>query len=63
MNYETFNMNLFCAEVIEKSKIVQKSYFINDAVINKNDISRMFTISVESNDQHIFNLAGDGPYC
>ena len=60
MNYETFNMNLFCAEIIEKNKIVQKSYFINDAVVNKNDISRMFTISVESNGQHIFNLAGDG---
>ena len=60
MNYETFSMNLFCAEIIEKNKTIHKSYFINDAVINKNDISRMFTISVESNDQHIFNLSGDG---
>jgi NAD+ kinase len=60
MQYETLNVGLFCAEIFDKDNIIYKGHFINDAVISKNDISRMFSISVESSGQHIFNLAGDG---
>ena len=60
MKYEMLTIGLFSAEIYDKNKVVYKGHFINDAVINKNDISRIFTLSVETNGQHIFNLAGDG---
>ncbi len=34
--------------------------FLNDAVVGKGDISRMFQISVYANENHIYNLTGDG---
>ncbi len=33
---------------------------LNDLVINNNQISRMLTLSVESEGEHIYNLSGDG---
>ena len=33
---------------------------MNDVVVNNNLISRMLTLSVESEGEHIYNLAGDG---
>lgn len=35
-------------------------YFLNDAVISKNHIARMFSISLEANSEQIYNLSGDG---
>ncbi len=51
---------LYLVEVISKGKVTRKSYFINDVVINKNDISRIFSLSVETNEEAIFNISGDG---
>lgn len=44
----------------KKDKPTFKGYFLNDAVVNNNQISRMLTLSVESEGEHIYNLAGDG---
>ncbi len=37
-----------------------KSYFVNDAVISKNNISRMFSLHVEVNEEYVYQLSGDG---
>jgi NAD+ kinase len=57
--YELIKTSLFSIEVIENKKI-RKEYFLNDAVFTKNEIARMFTLSVSSNNQHIYDLSGDG---
>ncbi len=37
-----------------------KSYFINDLVMSKNDISRLFELSVSADEEHIYDISGDG---
>ena len=58
--FETIKMPLFRVEVFEKNKCIFKSYFMNDAVVNKIDISRIFTLNIEANDQQIYSVSGDG---
>ncbi len=43
----------------EKQKPITLN-FLNDAVITKSGISRMFDLELESNGESIYNLAGDG---
>ncbi len=57
---EIIKINLFSATVLSGAKIIDKSYFVNDAVVGKSNISRMFTLCVETEDDLIFNLSGDG---
>ena len=57
---EIYKENLFKVEIWEKDQLRQKGFFLNDAVISKNEISRMFTLSIDSNDEHVCNLSGDG---
>jgi NAD+ kinase len=61
-NYEITTLSLYQVEVFEKRKNEPKfkGYFLNDVVINNNQISRMLTLSVESEGEHIYNLSGDG---
>lgn len=61
-DYELTSLNLYQVEVFskKKDKPTFKGYFLNDVVINNNQISRMLTLSVESEGEHIYNLAGDG---
>ncbi|MCB9060424.1 MAG: NAD(+)/NADH kinase [Halobacteriovoraceae bacterium] len=58
--YTIHKHSLYQAKVIKRNKTIYKSIFVNDAVLNKHEISRMFTVNVEINDEHIYNLAGDG---
>lgn len=51
---------LFKAIVRSQGKKVFEGRFLNDAVVNKNDISRMFTLNVECEEQNIYQLSGDG---
>jgi NAD+ kinase len=51
---------LFKVSVHKNKKQIDKKYFINDIVFNKNNIARMLTLSVSSNNEHIYNLSGDG---
>lgn len=51
---------LYKVQVTKGRKKLFESHFLNDLVINKNDISRMFSLSVENEEEHIFNLSGDG---
>lgn len=58
--YELFKKSLYLCEVKRKDKTISKEYFFNDIVFSKNDIARMFTLSLEAQEQHIYNLTGDG---
>jgi NAD+ kinase len=61
-NFKTTILCLYQVEVFskKKEKAVFKGYFLNDVVVNNNLISRMLTLTVESEGEHIYNLAGDG---
>lgn len=58
--YDVFKKSLYLCEVKKNNETITKEYFFNDVVFSKNDIARMFTLSVEAQDQHIYNLTGDG---
>jgi len=51
---------LSSVSIMKKNKVLSKDFFFNDAVFTKNDIARMFTLGVEANNEHIYNLTGDG---
>lgn len=59
---KTTSLSLYQVEVFTKKqkKPSFTGYFLNDVVINNNQISRMLTLSVESEGEHIYNLSGDG---
>ncbi|MBC7539859.1 MAG: NAD(+)/NADH kinase [Bacteriovorax sp.] len=61
-DYQITQLCLYQVEVFsqKKEKPTFKGYFLNDVVVNNNQISRMLTLSVESEGEHIYNLAGDG---
>lgn len=53
--YSINKRQLYKLEVNKKSY-----YFLNDVVFSKNDIARMFSLSVEADKEHIYDLSGDG---
>lgn len=57
---EVTKVPLFKVEIKKRNKVVQRGHFINDVVINKNDISRIFTLNVECNGESLYNISGDG---
>ena len=59
-NFEIAKLQLYKVTVTKRDKEIYKGNFINDVVINKNNISRMFTLSVECDSELIFNVSGDG---
>lgn len=58
--YQTFNKQSFRVEIHRNGKIVAKNVFINDAVISKNNIARMFDLTVSCDQSKVFNISGDG---
>lgn len=58
--YETIRKHLFCITLRQDGKELEREYFFNDVVFNKNEIARMFTLSVFSEDEHVYDLSGDG---
>jgi len=58
--FKTNQLPLFKVEVHRGKETIFKSHFVNDAVINKNDISRMFTMSLETNEEQVTIFSGDG---
>jgi len=59
-NYEITKLQLYRVNVTKKGKNIFKANFLNDVVVNKNNISRMFTLTVECESELIFNVSGDG---
>lgn len=58
--FEVRRKHLFCVKLSEAGREVEREYFFNDVVFNKNEIARMFTLSVASDDEHVYDLSGDG---
>lgn len=58
--YKLTSLPLYQVEVTRKNKVTFKGTFLNDLVINNNLVSKMLTLSVESEGEHIYNLSGDG---
>lgn len=56
--FNVMKKNLFSVSI--DGKKAEKSLFFNDIVFSKNDIARMFSISVEADHEHIYDLSGDG---
>ena len=54
------NISLFKVTINGKKYSDTSGFFVNDAVVNKSDISRIFTLSVDANEEHIYDLSGDG---
>jgi NAD+ kinase len=58
--FETTRKQLYNLEIYRNNQLRDSGIFFNDAVFNKNDIARMFTLCLEASDEHVFNLTGDG---
>lgn len=59
-NFTSTKRHLYQCQILQRGKVIDKGFFLNDAVINKNDISRMFSLAVEADNENIYNLSGDG---
>lgn len=57
---DSSSIPLFKVEVSRRGKTLFEGNFMNDLVFNKNDISRMFSLSVECNEEPVYNISGDG---
>ena len=54
-------IQLYEARVVnKKNELIYKKKFVNDVVISKKDISRIISLSLEADDNHIYNIRGDG---
>jgi len=51
---------LYKVQVHKNNKKTYEAFFLNDLVISKNDISRMFNLSVENSQELIYDISGDG---
>ena len=58
--YNSFTKSLYQIKVIQPGTKPERTVFFNDAVFTKNDLARMFTLSVEANGENIYNITGDG---
>lgn len=59
--FEINHQNVYTIKVFNSdNQLIKKAKFFNDVVFSKNDIARMFTLSLHSDNQHVYNLTGDG---
>jgi len=59
-HYDLLRVPLYKVNIKSEGADVFNSYFLNDIVFTKLEISRMFTLSVDCNQEHIYNISGDG---
>jgi len=58
--FTTSSLPLYSAEHISHTGKKKKYHFINDVVISKNDISRIFSLEFHVDNMHVYSLSGDG---
>lgn len=58
--FEIRKQNLFKVKIFRNNKLRFQGSFLNDAVINKKDIARMFKLKVDADSELIYNVSGDG---
>jgi NAD+ kinase len=51
---------LYNVQIIHKEKVIFKERFINDVVVSRHDISRLFHLKVECQNESLLQIAGDG---
>ncbi len=59
-DFECHSLNLYRARVYEKDKIIYESRFVNDAVVDRIELSRLLKLKVSCGDNHIYDISGDG---
>ncbi len=52
--------DLFGVQVFQNQEQVFESQFINDVVLSNRSLARMFTFSLEVNQEHVNDISGDG---
>lgn len=57
---EFLPLQLFKTTVYRNKKTVFSGHFVNDVVLGRTNMTRMFTLHVESNSSTIYELSGDG---
>ncbi|MFZ4712995.1 MAG: NAD(+)/NADH kinase [Bacteriovoracaceae bacterium] len=58
--YKIKRQSLYRVKVMTANKLRFQEVFLNDAVLNKKDIARMFTLKVDADSELIYNISGDG---
>lgn len=58
--FTTTDVEMLEMRIITKNKIIQQRSFMNDIVISKNNIARMFSLTVECDQEMLAQIAGDG---
>jgi len=59
--HTTSTIQLFQAKIFNKKReCLYERKFVNDAVFSKEGISRIISLSLEANGNHIYNIQGDG---
>ncbi len=57
---KTISFPLFSVSIVQNKKVKLQESFLNDAVINKQAISRIFSLSVHTDNEIIYDVSGDG---
>lgn len=55
--YKSYKIPLFEVSLPQRKV---KMHFMNDVVVSKSEISRMISLTANADNEHIFNLSGDG---
>ena len=58
--FDYYKLSLFSATVFDRFKKIQKSFFVNDAVVGRKDVARLIELSIQTQGQNIYDLRGDG---
>lgn len=58
--YKTSKIYLNSVQICRGKKVISDEFFFNDAVITKNAIARMMSVSIEVNTEHTQDVRGDG---
>ncbi len=56
----TTTLDTYKVTITKNDKVKYSGIFLNDIVLHKQDISRIFSVSVSTNGKHIFDIYGDG---
>tara|TARA_B100000925_G_C22009470_1_gene475450 strand:+ start:1622 stop:2533 length:912 start_codon:yes stop_codon:yes gene_type:complete len=59
-NYSTYKLNLFSTKIFKEGNLINELFFVNDAVVGRKDVSRIINLSLNTDEENIYNLKGDG---
>jgi len=59
-NFDCHKLNLYRAKVLKRDKVIHEVRFVNDAVVNRAEISRLLKLKLSLDNNHIYDMSGDG---